>query len=918
METKTKSLRWLLSLLSTIFLLSGLAACDSTEDSIEDPTKPEVPINEDDWQTVSTKGDVIKKDSLTLTLPSGTFKNDTKVAVTKVNKGQICGSNEVSEFYQITTPITTYKPVTIKIKSENLGNDASIVLHSYGFAKSFNEITKTNNVIETTYSNGEYTATLPAFANENDTTTISFSVGLAKASYGNANTRTPKGGFEVADGMVDDIGWKLYVDPSVDKMTDSWEVINNETHTRLGKYIEESIQKILDLGFTLRPLGMPIRYIYFYYISDPDKYGYFKQSPVDDAFSFIGIGVEKLKESTNDPSQLKSTLIHELFHYFQSDYDPREPYTKAGGFRKPNSFNDFVNWKLEPSTIDNESIIHEMASVWIEQFMNNGELNAKFLLEQVFGDVFIYDGVLGFGMEKERWNKGIESYQQQGYSMGPWLHFMLNEIKEHGKTRKDHPVLELFQLFKKKWKSGTYNSYYILEEWLKSYDDILLTSSTTDDYYLKLWQGNVVKDFDISKVLDYDKHNVLKNKTGIKKDDSKVSPFGCEVTKVSLLDYKDIKLDDKELVIKQEEPNVHTYVLLTDSKSNMTKFKYIQRNKVIYATVQNDSIVLSGKTLESLRLDDGSFDHQFFLVTTNISNKMHSKTVNPSHVSFELRDAGSASVSPTKLPFPSEGGTKRLTIIAQGYKKFGCEIDDKDKSWLSYEFGDGNTIDITAKSNTTDQPRSTKIRCYVTNDENSAEVNRVYLPVEVTQDGNISGGESNIIIKKIKSLVFMAQFTVQSSIMGTNTTLAYSMNPNSISFKQSGSTIHVSASEESGDLKETISFDIVNLTDAKYELHNSQIKNLNFYKYKNNGEETSIVLNDLANTYQNATLGYGSKVSTGLKVTSFSSIYRSGNSSIEYIYIDDPANSASVQMTYDFERVSSSRSIPNHGDRSDE
>ena len=164
----------------------------------------------------------------------------------------------------------------------------------------------------------------------------------------------------------------------------------------------------------------------------------------------------------------------------------------------------------------------------------------------------------------------------------------------------------------------------------------------------------------------------------------------------------------------------------------------------------------------------------------------------------------------------------------------------------------------------------------------------------------------------------MAQFTVQSSIMGTNTTLAYSMNPNSISFKQSGSTIHVSASEESGDLKETISFDIVNLTDAKYELHNSQIKNLNFYKYKNNGEETSIVLNDLANTYQNATLGYGSKVSTGLKVTSFSSIYRSGNSSIEYTYIDDPANSASVSMTYDFEWVSSSRSIPTHGNWFDE
>lgn len=158
METKTKSLRWLLPLLSALFLTIAFTACSSTEDSIEDPTKPEVPISDDDWQTVSTKGGDIKKDDFTLTLPSGTFKTETKVAVTKVGKGQICGNNEVSEFYQITAPVTTYKPITIKIKSENLGDDASIVLHSYGYVKSYNELVKTNDIMETTYSNGDVIA----------------------------------------------------------------------------------------------------------------------------------------------------------------------------------------------------------------------------------------------------------------------------------------------------------------------------------------------------------------------------------------------------------------------------------------------------------------------------------------------------------------------------------------------------------------------------------------------------------------------------------------------------------------------------------------------------------------------------------------------------------------------------------------
>ena len=634
--TKTTPKGWMLRLLSALCMLVAFTACSSSSDEIDDPTQPEVPINDDDWQTVSTKGGDIKKDDFTLTLPSGTFKTETKVAVTKVGKGQICGNNELSEFYQVTAPVTTYKPITIKIKSEKLSDDASIVLHSYGYVKSYNGLVKTNDIMETTYSNGEYTTTLPTLTNGNDTATISYSFGLVKAALNNVSTRAPKGGFAVAEGMVEDIGWKLYVDPAVDKVTGSWEVINNDYHKLLGGYIEESIRKILDLGFKLRTLGKPLRSIPFYYISDPDKYGYFKQSPVDDDFSYVGIGVEKLIESKNDPSQLKSTLIHELFHLFQADYDPREAWTKAGGLNKPKNLKNFVQFKYDqPTTIDNESIIHEMASVWVEQFMNNGELNAKFLSTEAF-DINI---PLGFGQERERWNKNIESYQQQGYTMGPWLQYLTKEIEALNKKRKDHPVLELFQLFKKKWVSGSYNSYYILEEWINSYDPYLLSTTEIDDYYLTLWKGELVKDFNISNLLITEKKYIIENEMKKDSKDSKIYPFGCDVTKVRFWGFKDIKMDDKELVIKQECPDVHTYVIMTDKSSNMTKFKYVRRNKVIFATDKNDSIVLSGKTLESLRLDDGTFAHQFFLVTTNKENKMHSKTVNPSQVTFELRDA---------------------------------------------------------------------------------------------------------------------------------------------------------------------------------------------------------------------------------------------------------------------------------------
>ena len=110
METKTKSLRWLLPLLSALFLLSGLTACDSTEGTNEnepDKPKPEVPVPDGDWQVVPATGGTITKDDITIDFPGGTFSNTAKVAITNLKKGSICGEKEVSRFYMVTMPITT-------------------------------------------------------------------------------------------------------------------------------------------------------------------------------------------------------------------------------------------------------------------------------------------------------------------------------------------------------------------------------------------------------------------------------------------------------------------------------------------------------------------------------------------------------------------------------------------------------------------------------------------------------------------------------------------------------------------------------------------------------------------------------------------------------------------------------------------
>ena len=54
MYKKTKTYGWMLRLMSVAFLLAGLTACDSSEESDNEPDKPkpDVPVAEGDWQTV--------------------------------------------------------------------------------------------------------------------------------------------------------------------------------------------------------------------------------------------------------------------------------------------------------------------------------------------------------------------------------------------------------------------------------------------------------------------------------------------------------------------------------------------------------------------------------------------------------------------------------------------------------------------------------------------------------------------------------------------------------------------------------------------------------------------------------------------------------------------------------------------------
>ncbi len=629
------------TLLMALVMLFSMAACGEKGDDVTNEAegpKPPTTVDDNDWQTVASSGGTIEKDSISITFPSGTFSGDTKVAISNVSKGKIYGDLEVSPFYQITMPITTKKATTIKIKSQKLDDDVSFIFHSTSFSRHGGTYSDSDIILESSYSNGEYSVTLPVFDNDDETNTSYFAIGLARTITSDDITRSSK---PVEKGTVNGVKWELYIDPSAKAYNFYNEVVNVRELPKIRKYIEDAITKITDLGFKL---AYSDRVIYYYIRSKDESWGEFKQSFWADSYSYIDISVEHLFYAKQDKDEfsMPCTVLHETFHYFQSNYDPRSAKDKAGGYPAG-------------AAVDNENIIYEMGAIWIEQYANNGQLNANYLKEIVFKKAF-YQGdksdgkgdKLGFGLELERWGGGsagwqnknvIASNQQQGYTMGPLIYYITTMMKDYGFRNKS--ILELYELFNKNWKSGTHNTYYILNDWLTMPTHnagYLLENSNFDDYWLELWQGKLVKDFSLTSIFSNNNNFKIEDKNGKYVFGDDLYQFGCGVRKVALTGFKDTPLDDKELVIKQENTSVHSYVVIASKKSNYKTFLPVTKGGEIRCINQGDSIVIKGSTLETLREDDGTIQTHFYIISTNWFNTLHNTAIYPYKVSIELRD----------------------------------------------------------------------------------------------------------------------------------------------------------------------------------------------------------------------------------------------------------------------------------------
>lgn len=803
MKRTTNRHRWLY-LLCTAVLMTGFTACSEKTEDVEDPYQPAVPVDPSDYQEVPVSGGTITKGDIAITFPSGSFSTKKEVAITEVKKGNTLGEDEASTFYQVTMPITTHAPITISIKSDNTDKDVQLVMQSKGFARSANKMIDANNILETSYSGGSYVAKLPAADNEDESATDYFCVGLAHVptvSDGGAQTRAAS----VAEGQVKGVKWKLYIDPKGKKVPGSYKVLSSAEIAKMNNWIRDAITQITDLGYELSSKDTEIPY---YYISDPDKWGYFKQHWFKDCFSWIGISVEKLINTPNDTLSFKSTMLHETFHYFQANnYDNRCAAKKSGG----------TKWGW---AICNENILYEMGAVWIEKFIRKGKLDADWLLKEVFmGNM----DKLGFEREEERWsivnakddaeekaNKKNEAMQQQGYTMAPMLYYFTTDMDAFG--FKDASVLELHKLWKQKWNSSSFTSYHILNEWVKGHDSHFFEGAGIDDYYLQLFDGKLVDDLNITGL--YGKTDAKIDKYGKFPLEGQCYSYGCNVRRITFGNMKNISLPGTKLVVKQESPNVHTYLLLAvlNSETKTYSFGYCKRNNETLAVAKGDSMVIKGESLEKYKNEEGDMECFLYVITTNISNKMHSTTINPSKASIELRS--SVSVSPDSLAFTADGGTQSTYINYGSYSYYGAEVRSAGHGWcgVAAPGGPSGEIQVTVQPNTTNKKRECIIDCYVQPKSDSPDSEKIKMPVKITQEaGQEIGGtyEVEVYLTGKISGDYVVKYKDGGELTGvTDYTIDFYKE---FEMEYSGGVLKVQVSDDDSN-DETLSFSVSNLT----------------------------------------------------------------------------------------------------------
>ena len=572
-------------------LLAGcLAITSCKKDKVKDPepeiSKPAdngITISPEDWHDVPQSGCTLELGDISLTVPSNTFSGDTKLSVTKLKGGSYYGTYEASGFYYITVPPKVNQSISVKLTPSKKGTKVQYTALAPFHRKSSDEDITGGIDLDCSYDNGECTVKLPTSTNDDGGSNLWIIVGLVEdksnSSSGGAAIRKMTDLTETPAGQVKNVKWHYTVD------TWWWLTRSEAEMTKMNKLtdsltlvITDAITKIHDLGFVLdEERNIPICFI-----REPkklDNFGNFDQSFWSDSKSTVELNLSALEKS-DDPKVWGRTCIHEILHYFQADYDKRSPQVKKFG--------------------GEEDVLNEAAAVWVEQFMNDGQLDATFVAGH------IPDFLRGYYTFDTK-----AKYSEQGYGMSSMLYYLTNPslrkpVVEDGINK--NSIVELFQLWKNNPEyRGT--SYLTLTKWFTSHNSFF-TEYEYDKFLLAVLTGKV---FDLAKSGkgDISGFDGSGNVYSFNCDRSHTYPtrtclgLGCAIDLGNVKDRTSFA--GKEIIIKQEKPNVKTYLIVDDDQCRYECYKT--------PATSDNPLVIKGEEID--KLIPGAHLTDLYFVTIN-------------------------------------------------------------------------------------------------------------------------------------------------------------------------------------------------------------------------------------------------------------------------------------------------------------
>lgn len=640
-----------------------------------------------------------------------------------MKQGEILGEDEASKFYQIVMPVSAHRPITFSVKCDEPADDIYLItyittpsMHLIGTNMSF------PISYDATYSNGEYTATLPAFENGDEEDELFFSVGLGHRARFSSSTNLSRGTRTIVGESEGEISW--FYDTDTKFETQNSEVLNT-TIDIVNGYIHDALKQIDKLGFKIA--NTPKRKIpitLFKKKRGEELWGEFKQHHFSDTKSWFAINEEMLTSIEKAKSlDTKSTIIHELLHYFQADYDQRIPFRKA------------------TNCSGDELMMYECGGQWIEKFVNNGKLFSKtdYLLKVKYfitGLDFRIEAYDGYCKQMGESSSLGLAHQAHGYAMGTLLWYLSEDLG-------DDKIVDLYYIWARDASGLGWNNTSTMK-CLKKFANEKNSSIFSGGYPVfitSLLDGEIIPDFSSNTPPSEDKDLRTSNPTV--EFNGKCYAYGCDVKRVILRLKKEDLEKKKQLIIKQETELVYTHV-------------YDEKNKRLTeeSFEVGNPFVISSSVLEGYKKEDGSIVLSFNIVSTAAI----SETDKPKDYKLivELKDeeeeGGNASVSPNPVRIGAAGSTELVTIDKGDYKHCGVDpVPSAYDSWLSVMFNaDRNEVAITALPNNTGAEREGKIYCWVSNKEEPGATEKKPLIVEVFQEAG--NGEETLL--DVTDLVF--------------------------------------------------------------------------------------------------------------------------------------------------------------------